>query len=194
MWGRECFPARSGATGGSGCRGWSEKGNGAGKPEGSPAPFDCLAGLEVQAQRKLQIAHVAGLAGDLSEGGKVGRVEAGATPIRVVGEVERLGAELHAGVLRDGKLLEEPRIDVVEAGVVDHVAEAGSLRIEGARGWLRPQQFATRIGGAEPVLGTAGAVRRDLVQDGGCPVHDPELAAIAHAAVLANARVIAARG
>src|SRR5664279_4853815 len=78
---------------------------GRGTGEDSPAPVTASA-LEEQAQRKLQIADVAGLAGDLSEGGKVGRIEAGAVPIRVVEDVERLGAELNSGLLREGDLLE----------------------------------------------------------------------------------------
>src|SRR5260370_17720524 len=97
-------------------------------------------GLEVQAQRELQIAYVAGLAGDLSEGGKVGRIEAGATPVRVVKDVERLGAELDSGLLREGNLLEETGVPIDEAGVVDHVAQPGRLRFDRARGPLRPNQ------------------------------------------------------
>jgi hypothetical protein len=55
---------------------------------GERVRFPCPRGVasEEQAQRELQVAHVAGLAGDLSEGGKVGRVEVGVAPVRVVEE------------------------------------------------------------------------------------------------------------
>src|SRR5260370_40632903 len=122
--------------------------------------------LEEQAQRKLDISHVARLTGDLTECGKVGRVEAGAVPVRVVEDVERLGAELHAGLLRERELLEETDVPVHEARVVDHVPESCRLRVERVLGGLGEEQIPAGNRGLEPVLGFGAAIGRNIVNDG----------------------------
>ena len=61
------------------------------------------------------------LPGDFAERG-AGRIESGAAQVRVVQDVEGLGAELHSVLLGDREGLEESQIPVLQARIVDNVA------------------------------------------------------------------------
>src|SRR5579863_4276556 len=87
-------------------------------------PMPGSSGSEVSAQRKLQVADIAGLAGDLAEA-RAGRVIVHAAPVGVVGGIEGFRAELHSGVaFPDREVLEQTQVDVVKARVVNVVTDA----------------------------------------------------------------------
>src|SRR6266478_5125514 len=78
-----------------------------------PQKLECppkRAVLEIGAERKLQVAHVVGLAYHLTKGpGRIGMIEG----------VERLRAKLEPAPLADWKLLVQTNVPILQAGPVD---------------------------------------------------------------------------
>src|SRR5260370_40685720 len=77
--------------------------------------------LEHEAERKLQVAHVAVLGCDLAEGCS-GRVGPYTVPVRMVERVIRFSAELKGGPpFVNDELFEKAHVPGVEARVVNHI-------------------------------------------------------------------------
>src|SRR5438105_4856923 len=115
----------------------------------SPVSTGALAeGLEVEAQRKLQITGVVVLARYLHECCPIGRVgtdavtAVGVAPVGMIEHVERFGAELEADALGDREFLEQPHVPIVETRVVDQVANP-ILANESSGSRRRPFQSAS---------------------------------------------------
>ena len=102
--------------------------------------------LEVEAEGELEVALAAGYAAargqDLAEGGQVRWIEpdvgaaaatAASAPVRVVDEVKGFGAELEADVFFDGEGLEEAKVPVLVAGLIDDVTNLLGAESTGSR-------------------------------------------------------------
>src|SRR5690242_4500345 len=64
---------------------------------------------------------IAALAGDFSECA-AGRVRVGSAPVRMIDDIEQLGAELQALFFRYGEVLADPQVPLPEAGVPQNIA------------------------------------------------------------------------
>jgi len=72
--------------------------------------------LPTQLQCKLQQARIADQAGDGTEGACICEIQvAWVSKLRMIEEVERLGAELEVGAFRDRELLEHGSIHIAES-------------------------------------------------------------------------------
>src|SRR5258706_15472000 len=102
--------------------------------------------LEVEAERKLQVANVARLGSDLQEGTQVGGIGSNSGPVRVIEGIVSFSAELEAGPLGKGELLEQSEVPVVEARIVQNVAGGvGSHECAGSRGRDEQRTVGSRI-------------------------------------------------
>src|SRR6266498_2394231 len=79
----------------------------------------------------------------------------------MVEPVERLYAESEAVALLDDEVLEEAQIVVLEARVVEHVAQ--TRRHDRAVGRFREDRRAVRVGDPEPEVGIGGANHSELL-------------------------------
>ena len=107
----------------------------------------------------------------------------------MVDEVKRLGTELKTSLLVNRERLEQPKIPVLKSRLVDQVAHA--LRVEGARGRLRENLTAIKIGSGEPL-----PTRPKRTDDPRHTIDDPVLAVIAatEIRVEAHAGIVIIRG
>jgi hypothetical protein len=152
---------------------------------------------EMIAKRKLQVAGEAGFRGDFSERRRRGiEKAAGASagckscPVRMIVDIERLGAELQAVPFVERELLVQTEVPVLEAGTVNGVTNT-FLKNECARRGRSENRLPVRIGGRE-VLRRTGTAVGELAQDRGSSVHIPELPlrAAAETAKFADSRVV----
>src|ERR1039457_479476 len=121
--------------------------------------------LELEAKRKLQVAHVARFAGDLAElSGR--RAEIGTTPVRVIESVVGFRPELDKCPLSDRELLEQAEVPVVEARLINRVADS-VLCVESTGCRLREDLRSVCVRNSEPVcrIVHAAAVVRHVPDD-----------------------------
>src|ERR1039457_353685 len=121
--------------------------------------------LELEAKRKLQVAHVARFARNLAELSS-GRIEIGTIPVRVIEGVVCFSPELDKGPLSDRELLEQAEVPVVEARLVNRVADS-VLYVESTGCWLREDLRSVCLRNSEPVcrIVRAAAVVRHVPDD-----------------------------
>ena len=115
-----------------------------------------LCGLELRPQRELKVPFAA-FGCNLAERGtrriEIHAATAGATPVRVVPDVEGFGAELEVYPLIHRNLLEQTHVPVLESRLIDDVANSLSDKRSG--GWLGKVGSA-----ADPLTGFSKCMRR----------------------------------